>query len=133
MSTSEAGLAAMHIATVAADLARPNHRLSFSTLSSLSCAIDGGILTGTMRRSPVEQGTVPLWDVRTLLGDDFKLDQATVEQANKVAQLVTRVLVGGEDWMTISRQSLSNGAIDFVEPREDHVTSTLRTRKGIKH
>jgi len=133
MSTPEAGLVALHIATVAADLARPNHRLSFSRLSSLSCAIEGGILTGAMRRSPVEHGTVPMWDVRTLLGDDFKLDPATVEQASQVAELVTRVLVGGEDWMTISRQSLSNGAIGFVEPREDHVTATLRARAGIKH
>ena len=37
-STPEAGFAALHVATVAADLARPNHRLSYFKLSSLSCA-----------------------------------------------------------------------------------------------
>ncbi|WP_027153097.1 hypothetical protein [Mesorhizobium sp. WSM2561] len=132
-STPEAGLAALHIATVAADLARPDHRLSFLKMSSLSCAIDGGILTGAMRRSPVDHGTVPLWDVRTLLDDDFKLDPATVQQASQVAELVTRVLVGGENWMTISLQSRNSGAIDFVEPREDHVTATLRARVGVKN
>lgn len=102
-------------------------------MSSLSCAIDGGILTGAMRRGPVDDGTVPLWDVRTLLDDDFKLDPATVQQASQVAELVTRVLVGGENWKTISLQSRNGDAIDFVEPREDHVTATLRARVGVKN
>ncbi|WP_448150329.1 hypothetical protein [Labrys miyagiensis] len=132
-STNEAGLAALHIATVAADLARPDHRLSFSQMSSLSCAIEGGILTGAMRRSSFEDGALPLWDVRTLLDNDFKLDPATVEQASQVAELVTRVLVGGENWMTVGLQSRNSDAIDFVEPREDHVTATLRARKGLKN
>lgn len=74
-----------------------------------------------------------LWDVRTLLDDDFKLDPATVQQASQVAELVTRVLVGGKNWMTISLQSRNSDAIDFVEPREDHVTATLRARLGVKH